>query len=159
LKDDKGTGSDKAGDSEDDAKELECDSGGMQSQPKYCTKEMIENIKNIPGCMEDSACKGKNSCCLSNCYIIGDACNNIVWDICSGQKHPISGETYPKPTKAYTGMKSIGNDGVITCSDPLTTAKLQASPSTAVEPEPCCSEPGGCPTQAPPTTTKPAHCG
>ena len=34
LHEDTGTGSDKAGDSEDDAKELECDSGGMQSEPK-----------------------------------------------------------------------------------------------------------------------------
>ena len=34
MHDDTGTGSDKAGESEDDAKELECDAGGMQSEPK-----------------------------------------------------------------------------------------------------------------------------
>ena len=47
LKDDKGTGSDKAGDSEDDAKELECDSGGMQSQPKSGLKINVFESINI----------------------------------------------------------------------------------------------------------------
>ena len=38
MHEDEGTGSDKAGESEDDAKELECDSGGMQSEAKFGLK-------------------------------------------------------------------------------------------------------------------------
>ena len=45
LLEDTGTGSDKAGKSEDDAKDLECDSGGMQSEPKSGLKfNIFEDI-------------------------------------------------------------------------------------------------------------------